>query len=97
MLVGVITHYNPRGFGYVRHEVDARHVEIYWLHKSKIVSGKEYARKGARVFFEVDPSYVVPKSGERYPWAYRAVIEDPAISVGAAALAQGLPSEKSDE
>jgi cold shock CspA family protein len=89
-LIGVLEYYNAeRGFGYVRHEVDSRHVENYWLHVSKIICGKEHAQKGTRVFFEVDPSYVVPSSGRRYPWAYRAVVEPP--HAGAAALATGLP------
>jgi cold shock CspA family protein len=96
-LIGVMEYFNrEKGFGFVRHEPDTRTAQHYWLHVSKIVSGKEHAQKGARVFFEVDPSYVVPASGRRYPWAYRAVV-DSAFAAGAAALATGLPSEDSDE
>lgn len=97
-LVGVLTHYNDaRGFGYIRRNIDASTVEFYWLHTTKIVAGRGNAKKGAIVYFEPDPAYVVPQSGARYPWAYRAIVEDSAFAAGAAALATGLPSEDSDE
>lgn len=93
--VGVLENFNPtRGFGFIRREVDGRVVEYYFLHASKIVAGGEFARRGGRVFFEVDPSYV-PK-GDRYPWAHKVVV-DGSYATGAAELAIGLPSEVSDE
>lgn len=97
-LIGVLAHYNDaRGFGYIRRSIDAFSVEFFWLHKSKVIAGREHLKKGSVVYFEIDPAYVVPKDGKKYPWAIRAVIQpEPDLGIGAAALATGLPSEVSD-